>query len=75
MSTTPDAYEELFRINCGKCRTSSPLTAWQRTLFGPLPANQFQCPACGYAFQRTTHLTGKYWSSFITLDPIQPALA
>jgi ribosomal protein S27AE len=73
--TAANSFEELFRIHCGKCQTSSPMVEWQRTLFGALPANQFQCPKCGYAFARTTHLSGKYWSSFITLDPIQPTLA
>jgi hypothetical protein len=70
-----NSFDELFRINCGKCKKSSPLKDWQRTMFGELPPNQFQCPQCKYAFVRTTHLSGKYWGSFITLDAIQPTLA
>ena len=90
MSNAVDnSFEELFRISCGKCGVSSPLADWQRTLFGQLPSNQFQCPRCHYAFQRTLNVpkdrrpvvygSGKNRfvcvpGSFITLDKIQPQL-
>jgi DNA-directed RNA polymerase subunit M/transcription elongation factor TFIIS len=87
--TDTNGFEELFRINCGQCGQSSPLVDWQRTLFGDLAPNQFQCPKCGYAFQRTYHAPkdrnpvtygrGNHTfvcvpTGFITLDKIQPVL-
>ncbi len=40
-------------ITCGHCGKSSDLGRWtERPVSGSLPAGQFQCPECGYAFQR-----------------------
>jgi hypothetical protein len=56
LAVESSGFEDLFRISCGACKVSSRFLAWQRSALGvELPVNQFQCPACGYAFQRTAH--------------------
>lgn len=69
--------DALFTITCGRCGQPATLTRWKRrAIGGDLPANEFQCPACGLAFRRTAnpdHAT-KSWAPAIVLVPIQPRL-
>jgi transposase-like protein len=51
-------------ITCGQCGEANALEAWtQRPVSGALPVGQFQCPACGYAFQRRETTPGQVWDN------------
>jgi hypothetical protein len=40
-------------ISCPKCGGVHDVEAWtRRPVTGDLPPGQFQCPGCGFAFQR-----------------------
>lgn len=50
MSTSADSH---ITITCGRCRVASPALSWtERPISGDLPAGEYQCPSCGYAFRR-----------------------
>lgn len=69
-------------ITCGKCGGVDSIENWtERPVSGPLPKGQFQCPACGLAFQRREVTPGKlldngrdrlYLPGKIALVPCQP---
>jgi len=47
-------------ITCGRCKKMAPAEVWTaREISGPLPPGQFQCPECGYAFQRREVAPGR----------------
>jgi len=47
-------------IGCPKCGKTSTLESFtERPISGYLPPGQFQCPLCGYAFQRREVEPGK----------------
>lgn len=40
-------------MTCGRCRHFDDMARFTKTaVFGELPRNQFQCPACGWAVER-----------------------
>ena len=48
-------------ITCPKCAMESSLEAMtERPVSGILPPGQFQCPICGYAFQRRETTPGHF---------------
>ena len=50
-------------ITCGKCGHTADLDQWSQTVItGELPLNTYQCPACGYAFERRTQKE-QVWAS------------
>jgi hypothetical protein len=67
-----DAYDRLFTISCGECRTTSPMDEWTTTKTGgQLPPGEFQCPVCMTAWRREPNPKAKnYWDKFILITPI-----
>lgn len=61
-------------VTCAKCgRTSSLETFTERPISGTLPAGQFQCPHCGYAFERRHGQPTVYPSGFVMPGPVSLA--
>lgn len=49
-------------ITCGECGQEAAIDAWTRTpVSGELPRGQYQCPRCGYAFQRREVTPGQVY--------------
>ena len=43
----------MMSVSCPKCGESADIDDWKkRVVAGDLPANQFQCPKCQFAFKR-----------------------
>lgn len=74
--------DSLFTITCGRCNKTSPALQWsERPISGELPAGEFQCPECDFAFrrQRATgnpfrKVDGEWKYQPIDLIPISPRL-
>lgn len=47
-------------VTCGKCGQAADIDEWTNTpVAGPLPPGVYQCPNCGFAFQRREVEKGK----------------
>lgn len=69
------------QITCGQCGQASDFDDFTRTpVGGALPRNTFQCPACGYAFERrstgqgTLFPSGLYVPGPVSLVPVDGRL-
>lgn len=65
---------DLFRIECGACKTSHPVDDWCRTATGPMPEGEYQCPKCRMAFKRAPKANRKSWDKFVELVPVEGRL-
>ena len=51
-------------LSCGKCGHVADIEEFCHTpIMGDLPAGQYQCPACTYAFQRRAAGTLHTWTA------------
>lgn len=51
-------------ISCPKCGQTNSLESWtERTITGPLPIGQYQCPNCQHAFQRRSTGPATMWTA------------
>jgi hypothetical protein len=63
-------------MSCGRCGHFDDMARFTATaVFGELPRNQFQCPACGWAAERKHGAPTVYPSGFVapgavTLAPV-----
>ena len=63
-------------MSCGACGHFDDMARFTATaVFGELPRNQFQCPACGWAVERKHGTPTVYPSGFVapgavTLEPV-----
>jgi hypothetical protein len=63
-------------MSCGRCGHFDDMARFTATaVFGELPRNQFQCPACGWAVERKHGAPTVYPSGFVapgavTLAPV-----
>ena len=63
-------------LTCGQCHHFDDITRFTATaVFGQLPRNQYQCPACGWAVERkhgkaTVHTSGFVVPGEISLVPV-----
>jgi hypothetical protein len=64
-------------VTCGKCGHTAEIEEWQNAkISGQLPAGMFQCPECGFAFERKSGPPTVYPDGFVipgkvTLVPVQ----
>lgn len=67
-------------MTCGRCGHFDDMARFTATaVFGELPRNQFQCPACGWAVERKHGKPTMYPSGFVkpgavTLEPVEARL-
>lgn len=63
-------------LSCGRCGHFDDISRFTRTpVFGELPRNNYQCPACGWAVERkhgkaTVHACGFVEPGDVTLVPV-----
>jgi predicted RNA-binding Zn-ribbon protein involved in translation (DUF1610 family) len=67
-------------MSCGRCGETADAEAWTRTaVAGELPRNRYQCPGCGFAFERrhgkaTVMASGFVMPGPVTLVPVEGML-
>lgn len=64
----------LFQVTCGACGHQAPIDDFARRPFsGPLPDDQYQCPACGRAWRLELRgeARGPYTRTEVVIVPTQ----
>jgi len=59
-------------LTCEKCGIEADIDRWtNRPVSGPLPRNTYQCPGCGFAFEKKHGPAKVFPNGFVMPGPVR----